>query len=245
MDKGFKEVFPSLKLDDEMSRLLDNVDVTKISANHERSHVRIYLNAKRLIFKSNIWKLESAIEKQIFVNKNVDVKIIETYQLSEQYTPQTLLDVYLDSILDELNAYSVLEYNLLRTATMDFPEKDKMILTVDNTIIAKTKINEIIEFLEKVICERCGMHLKIQVEYREPGESKYRKNSAMQIRQEVINIVERTSLAKKNDQEPVKEDDTEDMFATQKSSKEKTEKNTDGDKTQSDAKPKQEQKSKQ
>ena len=245
MDKGFKEVFPSLKLDDEMSRLLDNVDVTKISANHERSHVRIYLNAKRLIFKSNIWKLESAIEKQIFVNKNVDVKIIETYQLSEQYTPQTLLDVYLDSILDELNAYSVLEYNLLRTATMDFPEKDKMILTVDNTIIAKTKINEIIEFLEKVICERCGMHLKIQVEYRELGESKYRKNSAMQIRQEVINIVERTSLAKKNDQEPVKEDDTEDMFATQKSSKEKTEKKTDGAKTQSDAKPKQEQKSKQ
>ncbi len=68
--------------------------------------------------------------------------------------------MYKDSILDELNAYSVLEYNLLRTADMEFPEEDRLILTMDETIIAKTRTDEIIEFLEKVICERCGMNLK-------------------------------------------------------------------------------------
>ena len=183
MSKAFREAFPTLKLEEELEGLLDTTEVTKISANHEHTHIRIYLRAKRLIFKKNIWKLEKAITEQIFQNRAIQVKIIESYELSEQYTPKSLIEVYKDSILDELNAYSVLEYNLLRTADMEFPEEDRLILTMDETIIAKTRTDEIIEFLEKVICERCGMNLKIFPQYRKPQESKYRKNSEEQIRQ--------------------------------------------------------------
>ena len=194
MSKAFREAFPTLKLEEELEGLLDTTEVTKISANHEHTHIRIYLRAKRLIFKKNIWKLEKAITEQIFQNRAIQVKIIESYELSEQYTPKSLIEVYKDSILDELNAYSVLEYNLLRTADMEFPEEDRLILTMDETIIAKTRTDEIIEFLEKVICERCGMNLKIFPQYRKPQQSKYRKNSEEQIRQEVAGIVARTKL---------------------------------------------------
>ena len=194
MSKAFREAFPTLKLEEELEGLLDTTEVTKISANHEHTHIRIYLRAKRLIFKKNIWKLEKAITEQIFQNRAIQVKIIESYELSEQYTPKSLIEVYKESILDELNAYSVLEYNLLRTADMEFPEEDRLILTMDETIIAKTRTDEIIEFLEKVICERCGMNLKIFPQYRKPQESKYRKNSEEQIRQEVAGIVARTKL---------------------------------------------------
>jgi DNA polymerase-3 subunit alpha (Gram-positive type) len=194
MSKAFREAFPTLKLEEELEGLLDTTEVTKISANHEHTHIRIYLRAKRLIFKKNIWKLEKAITEQIFQNRAIQVKIIESYELSEQYTPKSLIEVYKDSILDELNAYSVLEYNLLRTADMEFPEENRLILTMDETIIAKTRTDEIIEFLEKVICERCGMNLKIFPQYRKPQESKYRKNSEEQIRQEVAGIVARTKL---------------------------------------------------
>ena len=194
MSKAFREAFPTLKLEEELEGLLDTTEVTKISANHEHTHIRIYLRAKRLIFKKNIWKLEKAITEQIFQNRVIQVKIIESYELSEQYTPKSLIEVYKDSILDELNAYSVLEYNLLRTADMEFPEEDRLILTMDETIIAKTRTDEIIEFLEKVICERCGMNLKIFPQYRKPQESKYRKNSEEQIRQKVAGIVARTKL---------------------------------------------------
>ena len=194
MSKAFREAFPTLKLEEELEGLLDTTEVTKISANHEHTHIRIYLRAKRLIFKKNIWKLEKAITEQIFQNRAIQVKIIESYELSEQYTPKSLIEVYKDSILDELNAYSVLEYNLLRTADMEFPEEDRLILTMDETIIAKTRTDEIIEFLEKVIGERCGMNLKIFPQYRKPQESKYRKNSEEQIRQEVAGIVARTKL---------------------------------------------------
>ena len=199
MAKPFKEAFPTLSLDAELESLLETTEVTKIGANHDHDHIRIYLRAKRLIFKKNIWKLEEAITSQIFKNQNVSVKIIETFELSEQYTPQTLMEVYKDSILDELNAYSVLEYNLLRTAEMEF-QPHHMILTMDETIIAKTRTDEILEFLEKVVCERCGMNLVIQTEFRKPKESKYRKNSEKQIAQEVASILERTKFAVMGDE---------------------------------------------
>ena len=69
MTKTFKDVFPTLKLDDEMWHLLDSTDVTKISANHDHDHIRIYLRAKRLIFKKNIWKIEEAI---VLANKALE-----------------------------------------------------------------------------------------------------------------------------------------------------------------------------
>ena len=170
MSKPFKEAFPTLQLDEELDHLLETTEVTKISANHDHNHIRIYLRAERLIFKKNIWKIEKAILEQIFQNRDIKVKIIESFELSEQYTPQSLMDVYRDSILDELNAYSVLEYNLLRTATMEFDQPHHMLLTMDETIIAKTRTDEIVEFLEKVVCERCGMNLIIQTAFRKPQE---------------------------------------------------------------------------
>ena len=84
------------------------------------------MRAKRLIFKKKIWKLEEAIQSQIFAGKNIKITIIESYQLSEQYTPRSLMDVYKDSILDEINmakndAVSVLHATLDYRRSIDVP----------------------------------------------------------------------------------------------------------------------------
>ncbi|MDD6156284.1 MAG: PolC-type DNA polymerase III [Lachnospiraceae bacterium] len=198
MAKPFFDVFPTLKLEGELKRILENAEITKLSANHEQTHIRIYLHANRLIEKPLIWKLEETMKNQLFAEKSVTLKIYEKFTLSEQYTPELLMDAYKESILLELQRFSQLEYNLLRTADMEFEEGNRMILTLDNTIIAQTRGNEIVEFLEKIFCERCGMSLIIQVELREPKESKYRKFAQEQIQLEVKNILERTQAALDN-----------------------------------------------
>ena len=151
MSKAFREAFPTLKLEEELEGLLDTTEVTKISANHEHTHIRIYLRAKRLIFKKNIWILEKAITEQIFQNRAIQVKIIESYELSEQYTPKSLIEVYKDSILEELKAYSLMEYNLLRASKMEFTDDSHLHLVLENTIIAQTRSHENVEFLEKIV----------------------------------------------------------------------------------------------
>ncbi len=201
MSKTFLEVFPTLKVDSSLEGLLEKAEVTKIGANHDKSHIRIYLRAERLLPKKYIWYLEKEIKKQLFPTKDVFIKIIESFKLSEQYNAQTLMQEYKESMMEELNEYSVLLYNLLRTADIDFETPHNMTLTLDNTIIAKTREEELLEFLEKVICERCGMDLVITVEHREPKESKYRKNSNEQLRQQVQAIVARTNISNNEDVE--------------------------------------------
>ncbi len=195
--KGFTEVFPTLRMEGELAALLHTVEVTKISANREKSHARIYLNARRLIGKKDIWKLEREIKKQIFPKNDIQIQIIEKFTLSGQYTAQNLMDEYRESILDELNEYSALEYNLLRKAKMEFDGPHHLNLTLEETIVAKTRADEIVSFLEKVFCERCGMDLIVTVSYAKPEESRYRKNAEKQLRSEVQTIMERLKMTDK------------------------------------------------
>ncbi|MCH5332313.1 MAG: PolC-type DNA polymerase III [Agathobacter sp.] len=192
MAKSFREVFPTLTPGQELERLLDTVEITKISANREHTKLRVYLRGTRLMDKRMIWDLEHAITQ---LAPGQEVRIIESFQLSEQYTLQTLMDVYYDSILDELNRYSALEYNILRTAEIAYGDPHHMSITVDETIVAKERIGEIVEFLEKVICERCGMDVVIETKYRKPQESKLRKNAQEKINQEVRHISARALAA--------------------------------------------------
>ena len=180
MTKMFFDVFPTLEVNGDMKKLLSETEVTKVGMNHEKDHIRIYLNGTRLIHKKNIYQLEKNIHDQIFKNRHMDVKVIEKYQLSEQYTAEKLMDLYKDSILEELKNYSLMEYNLLRSAKMEFTGDSHLLLTLENTIIAQTRSHEIVEFLEKVVCE--------------PKESKHKKNSDLQIQFEIKNILKRVQL---------------------------------------------------
>ena len=242
MSKTFLEVFPTLRVEKGYEGLLEKAEVTKISANHDKSHIRIYLHAKRLIPKNIIWYLEREIKNQLFPSKDVVVKIIESFQLSEQYSAQTLLSEYRESMQEEMNEYSLLLGNVFRTAQMQFESSKKMTLIMDETIIAKTRGEEVVQFLEKVVCERCGLDLIVEVEYRQPKESKYRKNSNEEIRQQVKAIVDRTSIGKEKEETP-QEDGLllgEDGKAGKESKKSESEAKTD--KPAASAKPAQEKK---
>ncbi|MBR2046585.1 MAG: PHP domain-containing protein, partial [Agathobacter sp.] len=221
MSKTFMEVFPTLKVDAGLRNLLEKVEVTKVSANHDKSHIRIYLLANRLIPKSIIWTLEKEIKNQLFANKAVAIKIIESFRLSEQFSAQTLLPEYQESMIEELSEYSVLLASLYKTATFEFVTPSKAIMTIDDTIVAKTKGDELLRFLEKIVCERCGLDFIIEVEYREPKESKYRKNANEQLRQQIQAIVERTRFGMPEEEEAPKDDVMMigDKAATQKKTK--------------------------
>ena len=193
MSKMFFDVFPTLEVNGEIKKLLSETEVIKVGMNREQTRLRIYILSMHLIHKKNIYTLEKSIREQIFKGKEIEVKIIEKYKLSEQYNARTLWDIYKESMLEELKQFSLMEYNLLRTAKMEFTDDTHLNLTIENTIIAQTRATEIVEFLEKIVCERCGMDLQVNLIYEEPKESKYKKNSELQLQQEIQNIVRRVN----------------------------------------------------
>ncbi len=196
MAKLFFEVFPTLKITGEMSALLKETEITKVASNSTQNALRIYLESTRLIPKPEIYHIEQEIRQQLFPHKEVAVKIIEKFNLSSQYTPEKLMAVYRESILEEIRNYSVLLYNLMRCSKMEFDREDHMILTLEDTIVATERSNELIDILEKIICERCGLKLMIESQYEKPAENNYLKSADSQIETEVAHIVARTAAAR-------------------------------------------------
>ena len=196
MAKLFFEVFPTLKITGEMSALLKETEITKVASNSAQNALRIYLESTRLIPKPEIYHIEQEIRQQLFPHKEVAVKIIEKFNLSSQYTPEKLMAVYRESILEEIRNYSVLLYNLMRCSKMEFDREDHMILTLEDTIVATERSNELIDILEKIICERCGLKLMIESQYEKPAENNYVKSADSQIETEVAHIVARTAAAR-------------------------------------------------
>ena len=175
---------------------MKETEITKVASNSAQNALRIYLESTRLIPKPEIYHIEQEIRQQLFPHKEVAVKIIEKFNLSSQYTPEKLMAVYRESILEEIRNYSVLLYNLMRCSKMEFDREDHMILTLEDTIIATERSNELIDILEKIICERCGLKLMIEPQYEKPAENDYLKSADSQIETEVAHIVARTAAAR-------------------------------------------------
>ena len=196
MEKAFLEVFRNLELVGELRALLEEVVVTKVSINQKRDHVRIYIRSRQWIHKKYIYTLEHTIASQCFPGVPMKVKILERFDLSSQYTPEIFLDAYRSSMALELKHYSILVFNMFRNAVITFPETDTMHMVLQSNVLAKSKENELIQYIEKVFCERCAFSLKVEAEYQEAKESKVRKNSEIQLQQEAAHIIEMSSFGK-------------------------------------------------
>ena len=161
MEKDFFDVFPSLKVKKELEELLDMVFVTRVSCNPSRTHIWVYIKSERWIHKKHIFELEEQIERQIFAGLNVTVTVIEKFRLSGQYNPQNFLETYRSSMELELRSYNMLEYNMFRQAHISFPGENDLHMILPDSVIAREKSGILIEYLQKVFCERCGMDLKV------------------------------------------------------------------------------------
>lgn len=195
MAKLFFEVFPNLKLDKKNQDLFEQVIVEKISATKSRELIRVTFFSDHLIRKENVLKVEDQIKKQFFDKHSVRVKLYERFKLSGQYTPEKLMDIYKDSILLELRNYSPVEYNVFKGADIAYLSEQELELTVEDTVLAKSKTDELVRILEKILNERCGFNVRITVSYKEKKTGKYKEEDDLKIARQVAEITARAKGA--------------------------------------------------
>lgn len=190
MTKAFLEVFPTLQIPAELRQLLEEVQVLRISSTKQRDFLRIYIESRRLIEKEIIVKIEQEIKKQLFPANYITVKIYERFLLSGQYTPEKLFSAYRESILFELREYSPVLYTMLKKAEVQFPEENKVLLTLEDTVTAKMKSEELSDILEKIFHERCGFPVRVQAVYEEKQKKEHEEDD-IKIARQVAEIVSR------------------------------------------------------
>ena len=190
MSKKFFEVFPTLKVNQEMKTLFGDVDVTKVATNSDRTYLHVHLLSTHLIDKKYIYVMETAVKEQLFGQTLISIGFVERYQLSAQYTAENLFREYRESILQELKRRSVVEYNMFANAKHRFDEGNVLHLEFENNIVAEGKTDAITALLKEVYEVRCNIPIDIRVEYTRVKESKMQEHNAMRLQQEVNAIVE-------------------------------------------------------
>ncbi len=192
--KPFFEVFPTLNISGTLHDKLEQAKVERVSATRQKDRLTVYLYSTRLIMKEDIWAAEKEIKAQLFPRGSMLVRIFERFELSAQYTPENLMEVYRESILAELLGYSHVEYNAFRTADISYPESGGIRLTLEDTIPNRGKEAELIRVLEKILVERCGLSTGVTVAYREAAPRKYTGDDELKIQMRVNEICLRAKL---------------------------------------------------
>ena len=208
MNKKFFEVFPTLKVNQEMRILFEEVEVTKVATNSDRTYLRVHIFSMHLIQKRDIYAMENTIKEQLFAMNMIQIQMVEKYQLSGQYTPENLLREYRESILLELKKRSIVEHNMFVNAKFHFEEGKALCVEFEDTIVAEGKTETIISLLKEVFEERCNISVDIRVVYHEPKKSKMQEHNALRLQQEVNAIVEHNT-AKQDEMKEAKEAEQE------------------------------------
>jgi len=196
MAKAFFDVFPTLKLDGHTKEMMEETTVEKVSTTKKQDYVRIYLSSDRLIEKSDVIKTEKEIKKQFFKSNDLAIKIYEKFNLSAQYTPENLMEIYKDSILTELKDYDPIEYCLFRGAKFEYTD-DNILMTLEDSVVAENKSQDLLRVLSKILNERCGITSSISVKY----EKKAKKNEEPDYSKESAKMAERLEASEKKSDE--------------------------------------------
>ena len=132
--------------------------------------------------------MEKEIKKQFFPREDIHIKLYERFALSGQYNPEKLMELYRDSILMEIKECDHMLYTMFRQADLHFPEESVMELVLEDSVIAKSKEDELVGILDKVLNERCGFQVKFQTAYKEAAASKYKEDDALRIRR-IVEVI--------------------------------------------------------
>ncbi|MGN0328287.1 MAG: PolC-type DNA polymerase III [Lachnospira sp.] len=217
----FFEVFKSLRLPEEIAVYMVNADVLNVTRTSTNSLARVYIKNDRVINKRIIVKVEDALKKQIFRVQNMDVRIIDRYNLSKQYTPSNIMEVYYDSILFELERYWTLEYNLFKNSSWEFEKEDLLVLTLEDGFLARTYADNLRDYFKKVFLNRFGFDVDVEYKYADKTESHYERENAHKLSLRVKQIEENMMAAANDNNDDEKSADKKAKNASEKKAEQK------------------------
>ena len=221
MNKFF-EVFNTLKVPEEIGVYLTDTEVTRVSKTSTNSLARVYLSSERLISKQVIYKAEDALKKQIFRMKNMDVRIIDRYRLSKQYTPVKIMEIYYDSILFELEKDCTLEYNLLKNSQWEFDGEHCLVLTLEDGFLSRTYADTLADYFKKIFLNRFGFEIDVIYKYAKKEGSHYELENEHKLNLRVAQI-EKNMRAAQAAGDGVNEDSSKTAFSKGTSTSSKSE----------------------
>ena len=214
MTKEFLEVFPTLKLNKQLTDLFGEVSIERVTTNRLKDSLRVYILSGHLIEKKSVFEMENQIKNQLFPNVWMKVKIQERFNLSSQYDLKNLMELYRDSILLELEQFDHILYMIFKKSKIVITE-NQLELIAEDSVPVREKENQLIGIIEKVVCERCGLNAKVLMTYQEIQTAAKNKEDDILFAREVEEIAKRAGINQGEQADSVSEEEKDEKIKDQ------------------------------
>lgn len=158
MNKTLSELFPSIM---ENEKLFQESVVSRVTTSKDKSILRLYVTFPGIIQKRRIYRIEYLIKNQYFKGADVSVKIIEKFNLSDNYTLEAIYDEYKDSIIEELNNTDKILYTIYQNSKLKFND-NKITVEIKDDGLTNFYGENLIRFFDKIFNNRCNFNAKIE-----------------------------------------------------------------------------------
>ncbi len=178
--KLFFDVFPTINTDEDTKILFSKTEVKKISMSSAGDRLTVCILSDHLIDYLTIKRMCRLIQSAVFSGSDVEVSILQRYELPDGYDMQTVTEVYWDSIYQEIRDKDHMLGAALRHAEKEFKDGRTMRLTLVDTKTNRMGEQKLICMLEKIFTDRCGVDCIIDVQYVDkPKEDNHAATDAM------------------------------------------------------------------
>ncbi len=192
--KPFFEVFPTLKLPGVLQELFSHVNVKMIMRTRDRKEFHIYTESKSLIQKQDIFRVENELKKQVFRGVGIRPRIHESFILEGDFSTETLMGIYRESMALELREEYPIINQLYRksevgcsgnTITVSVPEA--MIFGKEAERIA----DDLTLYFSNVFNKRFGIKTNVKLEYKAGEVSFERRENERLLQKEFADLMKK------------------------------------------------------
>ncbi|SHJ98498.1 DNA polymerase-3 subunit alpha [Anaerocolumna jejuensis DSM 15929] len=163
----FLEVFDQLSdIPEELVQLFKEVVIEKVCVSKSRAEIKIHMESGRLIQRKDICRMEQLIKHKLFSETSDEVRFIESYHLSAQYTPENLFEIYKGSIFTEFRERSILEYNIFELSQITF-DGNRITFRCEESFLVRKMAEDFKRHLTAVF-EKFHLQVSILFDYYEP-----------------------------------------------------------------------------
>lgn len=172
--RTFFDVVTGLRVEERLHRIFETVLIKDVVLSQSRQVLTFYIESTEIIDYKNIKSMEDNLKNKIFATTDVAIEIKPFFNVLEESSLGSLVELYKESILAEILHVKPTLYLIMKGAKWQV-QNNQITVSVENTYFAKTREKEIRTFLEMVYHERFGTDAAIIIDL-EHKDAEYTPN---------------------------------------------------------------------
>ena len=197
--RRFEDVFPKLKEDLSLSKILPFFYAESMVFNEDRTLIHVHTVIDRMVPYEDVRRVE-ALLKDLYCNEiSAVIRLEEFYDLPETYTLETILQGYRDGILKQLSGGRPSLERVLNSASIT-ADDDSVLFSVEDSLFTASYMKQWTEDLKSILHTRFSKNVRVVPEIR---KAKKRIHTT----EEMLNVVRITEKTEEKSDGAEEKDD--------------------------------------